>query len=146
MLTKEEIKIERTNDMNKQIATDRVVNNVWWPWKNYDDWLNGRGLKSETPKKKEKKIRKEKKNKNKNRKNGKKRKNQKVSKKQQKIINGDSDQSPPINSEDNNEIMKKGSIPEIQFKASTIDLLLRNYSLVPTLVKYTSRNYSYGAY
>lgn len=140
-----EIKVERTKSTENKVETDTVVNNVWWPWKNYDDWLNGRGLKAETTKKKEKKIRKEKKeNKKKNRKNGKKRKKQKASKKQPaKVVNEDNDQSPPINSEDN-EIIKKGSIPDIQYKASTIDLLLKNSSLVPTLVKYTSRNYTYG--
>lgn len=143
-LPEEEIKIERTKEIDKKLEVDRAVNNVWWPWKNYDDWLNGRGLKAEPPKKKEKKIRKEKKDKKKNRKNGKKRKKEKTSKKQPKVINGDNVLSPPINSEDN-EIIKKGSIPEIQYKASTIDLLLRNSSLIPTLVKYTSRNYTYGA-
>lgn len=138
----EEIKVQRSKEIDTKLEADRDVNNVWWPWKNYDDWLNGRGLKAEPPKKKEKKIRKEKKDKKKNRKNGKKRKKQKTSKKPPKIINGDV-LSPSINNEDN-EIMKKGSIPEIQYKASTIDLLLKNSSLIPTLVKYTSRNYTYG--
>ena len=54
----EEIKVERTKEADKKLESDRGVNNVWWPWKNYDDWLNGRGLKAEPPKKKEKKIEK----------------------------------------------------------------------------------------
>lgn len=70
VLSKEEIKVQ-SKRIDANLETERVENNVWWPWKNYDDWLNGRGLKSE-PKKPEKKIRKEKKHKKKNRKNEKK--------------------------------------------------------------------------
>jgi len=142
VVSKEEIKIHSKNiDTNSE--TERVENNVWWPWKNYDDWLNGRGLKSEQPKKTEKKFRKEKKHKKKNRKNEKKNKKSKHGKK----LNATVKSSDPflVNVEDN-EIIKKESIPEILYEASPIDIILRNSSLVPTLVKYTSRNYTYGMF
>lgn len=130
--------------MVRKLDTERVENNVWWPWKNYDDWLNGRGLKAEQPNIKEKKTKKEKKNKKNNKKNGKKRKKTKTGRKQPKVIVGGNNQSS-VNSE-NNEITKKDSIPEIQYKTSQIDEILKNSSLVPTLVKYTSRNYTYGMF
>lgn len=147
------VKVEnRTKNVDRS-AEDAVQNNVWWPWKNYDDWLNGRGLKAERPKKKEKKGRKDKKERKKNKKNEKKRKKSKNGKKQQRpnavIIDssggGVAGQSSTAaaNGEDN-EIMKKESIPEIQYKLSPIDMILKNSSLVPTLVKYSSRNYTYG--
>lgn len=47
---------------------------------------------------------------------------------------------------ENNEITKKDSIPEIQYKTSQIDVILKNSTLVPTLVKYISRNYTYGMF
>jgi len=135
-----------TKENDKNVDTQSGENNVWWPWKNYDDWLNGRGLKAEQPKKKEKKTRKEKKEKKKNKKNEKTRKKSKTGKKQlPKIITNDRDRSSTGNGEDN-EIMKKESIPEIQYKVSPIDTILKNSSLVPTLVKYTSRNYTYGKF
>lgn len=139
-LSKDDIKFH-TKGTDRNLENERVENNVWWPWKNYDDWLIGRGLKAEQSKKSENKIRKEKKHKKKNRKNERKRKKSKPGKKPIST-NGSSD-TFSINSEDN-EIIKKESIPEIRYKASPIDIILRNSSLVPTLVKYTSRNYTYG--
>lgn len=177
----EQTQIQNTKKIDQNLETDeRVVNNVWWPWKNYDDWLNGRGLKAEQPKKKGKKHRKEKKDRKKNRKNERKRKKQKTDKKKSKVAIGGENRSPVFNTkEDNefteknnrlstnttfennkieknnnrlsinvanedNEIIKKESIPEIQYRESPIDIILRNLSLVPTLVKYSSRNYTYG--
>lgn len=142
VVSKEEIKVHsKSIDTNSE--TERVENNVWWPWKNYDDWLNGRGLKSEQPKKPEKKIRKEKKHKKKNRKNDKKNKKSKHGKK----LNATVKSSDPFSANvEDNEIIKKESIPEILYEASPIDIILRNSSLVPTLVKYTSRNYTYGTF
>ncbi|VVC43611.1 EGF-like, conserved site,EGF-like calcium-binding domain,EGF-like calcium-binding, conserved [Cinara cedri] len=147
---KEKVKVPEDNDNKKLEIVERAENNVWWPWKNYEDWLNGRGLqKLEQPatKKREKKTRKEKKkgNKKQNSKNGKKRKDLKTGKKHRKLGNDrDVLQLVSINDTiESNEIIKKGSIPEIQYNASPIDIILRNNSLVPTLVKYTSRNYTY---
>lgn len=144
------IKVPKEEDKKKLETAERVENNVWWPWKNYDDWLNGRGQpKTEQPaiKNKGKKTRKEKKKNHKkhNRKNGKKRKNRKPGKKHHKP-GGDRDpRLLSINGAvEDNEITKKGSIPEIQYNASPIDIILRNNSLVPNLVKYSSRNYTYG--
>lgn len=142
---------------DKSVETERVENNVWWPWKNYDDWLNGRGLKAEQPKKKEeKKIDKEKKNrkkKKKKKKNGKNEKRRKKTKTEKKrpveIVNTakvNDDRRPAIDYSYDNEITKKGSIPKIRYNASPIDIIMRNKSLVPALVKYTSRNYTYGMY
>ncbi|XP_060861768.1 uncharacterized protein LOC132938768 [Metopolophium dirhodum] len=136
VLSKEEIKVQS----NANLETERVENNVWWPWKNYNDWLNGRGLKSEQPKKSEKKIQKEKKHKKKNRKNERKKKKSRPGKKLNTTV--ESSDKFSVNAEDN-EIIKKESIPEILYKASPIDIILRNSSLVPALVKYTSRNYTY---
>jgi len=141
-LSKEEIKVQ-SKGINTNSQTERVENNVWWPWKNYDDWLNGRGLKSEQPKKSEKKIRKGKKHKKKNKKNEKKPKKSRPGKKLDATFEISDKLS--VNAEDN-EIIKKESIPEILYKASPIDIILRNSSLVPTLVKYTSRNYTYGTF
>lgn len=142
-LSGEEIKNKQISNDDKNLVFERVENNVWWPWKNYDDWLIGRGLKTET-KKREKKNRKDKKEKKKKRKNEKKRNKPKINKKQNVIIIEDNNKLP-INRDDN-EIIRKGSIPEIQYKASAIDVILKNSSLIPTLVKYTSRNYTYGIY
>lgn len=140
VLSKEEIKVQ-SKGIDKNLETERVENNVWWPWKNYDDWLNGRGLKSEQPKKSEKKIQKEKKHKKKNRKNERKKKKSRPGKKLNTAV--ESSDKFSVNAEDN-EIIKKESIPEILYKASPIDIILRNSSLVPALVKYSSRNYTYG--
>lgn len=149
----EELKVSKENDKKKLKTTETVENNVWWPWKNYDDWLNGRRLqKAEQPviKKKEKKTRKEKNkgNKKRNKKNGKKRKNSKAGKKHRKTgVDRDDPQLVSVNgTTEDNEIIKKVSIPVIQYNASLIDIILRNNSLVPTLVKYTSRNYTYGMF
>lgn len=139
---REELSLQNIREMNKNVETERVENNVWWPWKNYDDWLIGRGLKAEQSKKKEKKTKKEKKGKKKNKQNEKKRKIPKNRKKQLKII-VENNKQLLINSDDN-EIKNKGSIPEIRYKETPIDIILKNQSLVPTLVKYTSRNYTYG--
>lgn len=180
-VAEEQTHVQNTKKINQNLETDeRVVNNVWWPWKNYDDWLNGRGLKVDHPKKKGKKPRKEKKDRKKNRKNEGKRKKQKTDK--SKIAIGDKNRSPVINTKEgnenarknnllrvnstfennvvtkknnqlsinaayeDNEIIKKESIPGIQYRASPIDIILRNLSLVPTLMKYSSRNYTYGIY
>lgn len=133
--------------MNTNLETERSENNVWWPWKNYDDWLNGRGLKSEQPKFKEKKNQKHNNdNRKKNKKNKKRRKKPKAGgKTQPKIVLEDNNKVLPTN-DDGNEIIKKGSIPEIWYKASPIDIILRNSSLIPSLVKYTSRNFTYGTF
>uniref|UniRef100_A0A2S2R9N3 Fibrillin-3 n=1 Tax=Sipha flava TaxID=143950 RepID=A0A2S2R9N3_9HEMI len=140
-LSKEENKVQNTKEAVEKLETERVENNVWWPWKNYDDWLNGRGLKAGQPNNKEQKTKKEKKNKKKNRKNGKKRKKSKTGKKQPKVIIEGNNQS--LTNSENNEIIKKDSIPDIQYKTSQIDVILKNSTLVPTLVKYTTRNYTY---
>lgn len=163
--------VQETNP--KGTDAERVENNVWWPWKNYDDWLNGRGTKAERPKErkeekksdnKEKKKRKRKKKKNRKKNgpddNGRKRpKNEK----KRPAVEGDDDDrrtqltslppsSPAINNgggggggdSSDDEVVKKGSIPRIRYNASPIDIILRNRSLVPALVMYTSRNYTYG--
>lgn len=143
-LREESMKVQNAQDIRKSLETERVENNVWWPWKNYDDWLNGRGLKAEQPKKKEKKTGKEKKSRKKNKKNGKKRKMPKNRKKQPKVIVENNVRVQIGN--DDCEIAKKNSIPEIRYKETPIDIIMRNQSLVPTLVKYTSRNYTYGTF
>ncbi|XP_050542963.1 signal peptide, CUB and EGF-like domain-containing protein 2 isoform X2 [Daktulosphaira vitifoliae] len=124
--------------ISKLDEDERVKNNVWWPWKNYNDWLNSKGLKVE-PKKKEHKKRKNKKRK-KNKKNGSKKINYNAEKNQMKSL--ENKNIPIINREDN-EILKKGSIPDIRYKSSLIDVVFKNASLVPSLVKYSSRNFTY---
>lgn len=125
--------------------------NVWWPWKNYDDWLTGRGQqKAEQPttnKKKDKKTRKEKNkgNRRHNKKNGKKKKNPKTGKRHRKTEGDRNSQLLSINSiTEDNEVTKKGSITELKYNSLPIDIVLRNNPSIPTLVKYTSRNYTYG--
>ncbi|XP_050433167.1 latent-transforming growth factor beta-binding protein 3-like [Adelges cooleyi] len=120
---------------------DRVKNNVWWPWKNYDDWLNGRGLKVES-KGEVKKRRKDRKKKKKNKKNGNKRKKSKIANENANSVDGPVRLIIPT-SRDENEIIKKGSIPDIHDRPSAIDVILKNSSLSPTLVKYSSRNFTY---
>lgn len=141
VLSKDAIENKKPNEAHNSLETERGENNVWWPWKNYDDWLNGRGLKSEQPKIRERKYRKHNKDKKKNRKNNKKRKKSKAGKTQQKVTIIEN--NIKIN-DDGNEIIKKGSIPNIQYNVSPIDIILKNSSLIPTLTKYSSRNFTYG--
>lgn len=158
------VNVHETNP--KGMDAERVENNVWWPWKNYDDWLNGRRTKSERPKErkeekkadnKEKKNRKRKKKKNRKKngpdENG--RKRPKNEKKRPTVKGDDDDRRPQLPSlppainngggeSGDDEIVKKGFIPKIRYNSSPIDIIMRNRSLVPTLVKYSSRNYTYG--